>query len=152
MAPPTTLALEGPIAVFAQDNSGVLPRSFLLAVVLVAPLALWQWWRIRQRRQKSQTTGEPQASDQPELSSQPDTDQPAAALEALVSDIGRLGRDLGSEQTETLRIAQGITVAGRVTQRSLVDRLVADALARSGLEATESTDVNGDRLLECRRQ
>jgi hypothetical protein len=153
---PTALA-----AVAAQENGAVLARSFLIAVVVMAPVALWQWARIRARRRAETAATDPAGTPQPATgpaTDQPGVEPPAAGqgdgeptLEAVVRKVGALAADLPPGASATVDLPSGLTVGGRPAPEPLVARLVEDALRRGGLEGGLRTGPDGTRVVECHR-
>lgn len=156
-------------AVVAQENGAVLARSFLIAVVVMAPVALWQWARIRARRRAETSAGtapagtapadtgpagsappatEPRGSERPAAGPRGDG---APTLEAVVREVGALASGLPPGGSATLDVPAGVTVGGRPAPEPLVTRLVEDALRRSGLEGGLRSGPDGARVLECHR-
>ncbi|MCZ7628165.1 MAG: hypothetical protein M5U19_03310 [Microthrixaceae bacterium] len=64
-----TVTLTHTLATAATDSSGVLLRSFAIALVIMAPIALWQARRIRERRRRQRSDSYQQATDLSSLSS-----------------------------------------------------------------------------------
>jgi hypothetical protein len=144
--------LAHPLASVAAENSGVLVRSFLIAIAIMGPVALWQGWRIRKRRRRERSASYQQASDLSSLSSPNTTGVPGPTLEALVAEINRVGSTLGSSQTTELDVPAELTVGGSRADPQLVEVVLRDAIDRSGLEVT-ATEGNGDSIrIRCRRR
>jgi len=157
---PTALA-----AVAAQEDGAVLARSFLIAVVVMAPVALWQWARIRARRRAETAATDPAGTPQPgtgpatgPATGRPGVEPPTGGrgdgeptLEAVVREVGALAADLPPGASATMDLPSGLTVGGRPAPESLVARLVEDALRRDGLEGGLRTGPDGTGVVECRR-
>ncbi len=144
------LATSQTTVVLAADDSGVLARSFLLALVVVAPLALWQWWRIRtSRRQHQRSASYQQASD---LSGIARVENGGATLEAVVAEINRVGSTLDTAGSATIRVPSHLTVGGSDADPKLVEAVLRDALDRSGLAITDTTSDDEGVQLQCRRR
>lgn len=145
------IAKEG----IATEGSGVLLRSFAIAVVIMAPVALWQGWRIRNRRHLERSASYQQASDLSSLSSpsSPGTmGAPSPTLESLVAEINRVASTLESSQTTELDVPADLTVGGSTADPQLVEAVLRDALDRSGLEVTATNSHDGSVQLRCRRR
>lgn len=133
----------------AAESSGVLLRSFAIALVIMAPIALWQGWRVRNRRSHQRSASYQQAS---ELSSVAASADNGRTLEALVADINRVASTLEAAQTTEVVIPADLTVGGSRADPQLVEAVLRDALERSGLEVT-GTGSDGDSVqLRCRRR
>lgn len=144
--------LAHPLAAVAAENSGVLVRSFAIAVAIMAPVALWQGWRIRKRRHLQRSAAYQQASDLSSLSSPSTTGAPGPTLESLVAQINRVGSTLESSETTELEVPAALTVGGSTADPQLVEVVLRDAMDRSGLEVT-ATENNGDSIrIRCRRR
>jgi hypothetical protein len=152
-------APDGPIGQFAHslaavagDNPGVLLRSFLIAIAFMAPVALWQGWRIRKRRHRERSASYQQASDLSSLSSRSPSDTPGPTLESLVAEINRVGSTLESSGTTELDVPAELTVGGSIADPQLVEVVLRDAIGRSGLEVT-ATESFGDSIrIRCHRR
>ena len=134
-------------AVAAQENGAVLARSFLIAVAVMAPVALWQWARIRARRRAETAPTELPATGPPDA----EPGGAAPTLEAVVHEVGALAAGLPPGGSATVDVPSGLTVGGRPAPEPLVTRLVEDALRRSGLEGGLRSGADGTRVLECHR-
>lgn len=146
-----TVTLTHTLATAATDSSGVLLRSFAIALVIMAPIALWQARRIRERRRRQRSDSYQQATDLSSLSSGT-TDTKGATLESLVAEINRAAATLESSQTTELTVPGELTIGGSRADPQLVEVVLRDALDRSGLDVTATTN-NGDSIqLECRRR
>lgn len=139
----------------AQESAGVLLRSFVIALLLVTPVAAWQWRRIRARRAEAEARNDPVAEAVPTA----DAADPRA-LETVITTIAELAASTEPGATTSLQVPAGVTLEGRPTSASMVERIVADALSRDGLEvvARTRTAVGGAGetdmgwTFECRKQ
>lgn len=129
--------------VLAEVQSGVLVRSFVIALVVVAPFAWWQWRRLRSARDAAaaRAAAEAPAPPPPEL----------PALEELVGSIGALARGMEPGRTCTLEVPDRLTIGGHEADAALVDALVRDALRRDGLVVTHEVVHGTGRALHCTR-
>lgn len=151
VTPQPTVALIHEFASTATDSSGVLLRSFAIALLIMAPVALWQGRRIRERRRRQRSDSYQQATDLSSLSS--DTaGSPGATLESLVAEINRVAATLASSQTTELTVPGELTVGGTRADPQLVEVVLRDALDRSGLDVTATTNDGESIQLECRRR
>lgn len=144
-----------PAGVLATENSGVLMRSLAIAIVIMAPVALWQGWRIRNRRHRQRSASYQQASDLSSLSSLSSPSTTGAqgpTLESLVAEINRVASTLESSQTTELDVPAELTVGGSRADPQLVEAVLRDALDRSGLEVTATQSNGGSVQLQCRRR
>lgn len=146
-----TLALAHTIASTATDGSGVLLRSFAIALLIMAPIALWQARRIRRRRRRQRSASYQQASDLSSLSSGTAA-TPGPTLESLVAEINRVAATLESSQTTELTVPAELTVGGSRADPQLVEVVLRDALKRSGLDVTATTSDDNTIQLQCRRR
>jgi hypothetical protein len=125
----------------AEIQTGVMLRSFLIALVIVAPVGAFWWRRIHTRR----------GDDTDRQSDRPTSDAPAAdlpSLESVIDEIARLGA-LTRTKAVTLTIPHDLTLDGDPAPRTVVDALVHDALVRSGLVPTAELDTGEARFVEC---
>lgn len=123
----------------AEIQSGVMARSLAIALVVVAP-----FWFVRRRRMRRDA----QAAEVPE--SPPA--RVAPALEDLVEEIGRVAAGSGEEASGpvTIHVPLGLTIDGETAPDAVVDAIVRDAIARSGLVPTAELDTAEGRMIECR--
>ena len=122
----------------AEVQSGVLARSLVIALVIVSPF----WFVLRRRMRRDE-----QPAEAPDATSAPG----APALEDLVEEIGRLAdttEDAASPVTIT--VPRGLTIDGDPAPDAVVDAIVRDAIARSGLVPTAELDTAEGRMIECR--
>jgi len=122
----------------AEIQSGVMARSLLIALVVVSPF----WFLLRRRMRR-----DVQPAEVPDAAPA----QAAPALEDLVEEIGRLGADTGEDPTSpvTIRVPRGLTIDGDPAPDGVVDAIVRDAIARSGLVPTAELDTTEGRIIEC---
>lgn len=150
-----TLVLTDTPTLAATESSGVLLRSFMIAIVVMAPVALWQGRRVRARRRRQRSASYQQASDLASLRS-PDTAGTAGtggpSLESVVAEINRVASTLQSAQTTELEVPADLTVGGSKADPQLVEAVLRDALKRSGLEVTATKGAGDSIRLECRRR
>jgi hypothetical protein len=142
-----------PVGLLAQENGGVLARSFLIAVVVMAPVALWQWSRVRARRRDEESVAEPDGDDGPDPGDQgtwPAADDPST-VEWLVRRVGALATELEPGSSATIEVPEAPTLGGRPAPPGLVGQLLDDALHRGGLEGGLAGRADGSTVLECRR-
>ena len=141
-------------AILADTGSSVvLVRSFVIALVVMAPVALWQWARMRRRRaaedaRRSGTTTEfASLADATAASS-----GAGPTLELLVAEVGRMAEGLEPGGTTVVEIPPGLTVGGIEADPGVTEAVLRDAIARSGLSVT-SSEGSGEKLrLHCRRR
>jgi hypothetical protein len=128
----------------ADVSAEVLPRSFLIAVIVVAPFAWWQWRRVKAvraaRLASSPAPEEPQATDAVAA---------VAPLEEVVALISEQARNLEPGEHWSLEIPRRVAIEGSEADPSLVDALVRDALRRERLLAVEELDAQDHRVLVC---
>jgi len=137
-------------AVVAQVQGDVLARSFLIAVVLVAPFGWWQWRRVRNRRRALA------AAEAAAAASAGSTDEAAAPpgpprLEDVMARIDEVAAELGDTDTAAVEVPEDLTVDGVAAPSAVVDTIVGDALARSGLAVANRTRGAAGTLLTVRR-
>jgi hypothetical protein len=138
--------------VFAQENAGVLLRSFLIALVLVAPIALWQWSRIRARRSAA-PDGHP-GEAVTDATTAPAPSDPRS-LEEVVARIAELSARTPVGEVVSIEVPAGATVEGRPVPPSVSDPIVQDSLQREGfdlLARTPADDGSGASVFECQRR
>ncbi len=144
----------------ANDSSGVLLRSFVIALVLMAPVALWQGRRVRRMRERQRSASYQEASDLSSLRSRSSPGSStlggdpgdAQTLESLVAEVNRVAATLDSSATAEFVVPAELTVGGSRAEPGLVEAVLRDALDRSGLEVT-ATDSDGSAVrLQCRRR
>lgn len=123
----------------AEIQSGVMARSLVIALVVVAPF----WFVLRRRLRREAQSDE--APDSPPV-------QVAPALEDLVEEIGRLAAGSGEDTSGpvTIHVPRGLTIDGDAAPDAVVDAIVRDAIARSGLVPTAELDTAEGRMIECR--
>lgn len=144
----------------AQESSGVLLRSFLIALVLVAPVAAWQWRRIRARRAADRAQNDMAGAEDPSA-----VGADPQALETVISVIPEVAASTAPGETASVHVPAGVTLEGRPTSPMIVEQIVRDALARDGLEViarggnsedlTSGGGPTGDShgwTFECRRK
>lgn len=143
---PTAVALIGvtrmvPAAQLAAIQADVLVRSFVIALVVIAPL--WLYRRRRTARERRTSTADNGNGD--------GTTRPSAPrLEDVIAGIDGLVATVDAEGAASLTIPTGVTVDGSEMDAGTVDALVRDALRRSGLVAVAEIDGPAGRTLECR--
>ncbi len=146
------LGADGPVHVFAQleedGTSGVLLRSFLIALLIMAPIALWQGWRMRARRRSEQSSSFQQASDLSGIEGSEGT----RTLEGVVARINSLASTLAPSERTELDIPANLTVGGRAADANLVEAVLRDAMERSGLELVDTTSDGDSVRLVCIRR
>jgi hypothetical protein len=129
-------ALDAPL--LAEIQTGVMARSLAIALVVVAPF----WFVLRRRMRRADGPAE-----------QPAAPTPAAApsLEDLVERIAELAATADDgDGSVTVRVPRGLTIDGDPAPEPVVDAIVRDAIARSGLVPTAELDTTHGRLIECR--
>lgn len=141
---PTAVALIGatrmvPAAQLAAIQADVLVRSFVIALVVIAPL--WLYRRRRTARERRTSTVDNGAGTTPPS---------APRLEDVIAGIDSLVATVDAEGAASLTIPTGVTVDGSEMDAGTVDALVRDALRRSGLVAVAEIDGPAGRTLECR--
>lgn len=141
---PTAVALIGatrmvPAAQLAAIQADVLVRSFVIALVVIAPL--WLYRRRRAARERRTST-----VDDGDRTTPPS----APRLEDVIAGIDGLAATVDAEGAASLTIPTGVTVDGSEIDAGTVDALVRDALRRSGLVAVAEIDGPAGRTLECR--
>ncbi len=156
------MELSLPIAVTAagsaaNDGSGVLLRSFLIALVVMAPVALWQATRIRRARERQRSSSYQEASDLSSLRSpapgSPESGKESVqTLESLVAEVNRVAATLERSATAEFVVPAGVTVGGSRADPQLIEAVLRDALDRSGLEVTATDSDQGSVRLQCRRR
>lgn len=125
-------------ALVADVQGSVLVRSFLIAIVLMAPV----WVLVRRRVVRSH-------APEPETVREPDPDE-TPRLEDVIADVARLATEARNEGSVTLTVPAELTVDGRPADPAVVDALVRDSLRRSGLAAVAEVDTPAGRTLELR--
>jgi hypothetical protein len=125
----------------AEIQTGVMLRSFLIALLIVAPVGVLWWRRIRPARQGGPTP-------QHDLSVSVGPEAHAPSLESVIDEIARLGA-LNRAEAVTVTIPHVLTLDGDPAPRTVVDALVHDALVRSGLVPTAELDTGEARVVEC---
>jgi hypothetical protein len=125
----------------ADIQVGVMLRSLLIALVVVAPFGVVLWRRVRARAAAQEPPTVP--IDAPALDHRP-------SLEALIEEISRLGDRADPTATVTVTVPHALTVDGSDAPPAVVDAIVRDALSRSGLAPTAELDTDTARVLECR--
>ena len=132
----------------ADAESGVLVRSFLIALVVVAPFGWWQWRRVRAKRLERAAEAAP--ADEPDVAATPGSETPS--VEALVARISELGDETPSGEIDMIVVPSRMTMAGTPAEPAVADAIVRDALSRSGLDVVAEMDDGESRVLECRRR
>lgn len=157
-------ATRAAAAVTPTESSGVLLRSFAIALVVMAPVALWQWWRVRDRRNRERAGAERTTADLVALSETGAATGSAGgspgepgshdrqSLEALVAEVGDVARRLRSGETTVVEVPPGLTVGGRPSDPRVVEAVLRDAIERSGLELVSTGTDQGTLVLGCRRR
>ncbi len=131
----------------------MLLRSFVIALVLVAPVALWQWRRIRARRSEAPDEG-PADRHTGATTGGPEPDP--GSLEAVIARIAELAATTPVGEVVSIGVPVDATVDGRQVPPSVSDPIVVDALARGGFEVLGRTTVTegtaSASVFECRRR
>jgi hypothetical protein len=129
--------------VLAEAESGVLLRSFVIAVLAVAPFGWWQWRRVRANRRAVAAAAADVEAEQPPA--------PAAlaSLESVVAEIAGRARLLRSGEECTLEVPHRLSIDGTEAEPALLDALLRDALRRDGLQPTAEIDAEDHRVLHC---
>lgn len=136
---------SAPPALLAKVQDTVLVRSFLIAVVLVAPV----WVLVRKRvRSSQQREAKPAAGS--ESDDHPSAPAPLPRLEDLIAAIAAVAETARERGSATITVPTEVTVDGRRTDPAVVDALVRDSLRRSGLVAVAEVDSPAGRSLELR--
>ncbi|MGI9579165.1 MAG: hypothetical protein ACR2OH_13270 [Microthrixaceae bacterium] len=117
----------------AQESAGVLLRSFVIALVVVAPVALWQWNRIRNRRRAVESS-----NAAPHEAAGTAREQDPRALETIVGSIPELAASTAAGSVVSIEVPPDVTLDGRPASGAIVEQLIRDALARDGLEIIDS--------------
>ena len=128
-----------PAVLLAQVQGGTLVRSFLIAVVVIAPV----WFYVRKR-----VLADRAPIAEPEEASPDDAAGPR--LEEVIASIADAAATARAAGSATLTIPNGVTIDGQPADRSTVDALVRDSLRRSGLVAVAEIDAAAGRTLELR--
>ncbi len=137
---------SGPAVLLAKVQDTVLVRSFLIAVIVVAPV----WVLVRKRVRSAQERSSAAGSGDSDADIDPSAPAPLPRLEdviAAIPDLAAAARDRGSA---TITVPAEVTVDGRPTDSAVVDALVRDSLRRSGLVAVAEVDSPAGRSLELR--
>ena len=115
-----------------------MARSLVIALVVVAPF----WFVLRRRMRRADEPTEVPGSS-PEGA--------APALEDLVERISELaaGAEVAGGSV-TVLVPRGLTIDGDPAPGPVVDAIVRDAIARSGLVPTAELDTAEGRMIECR--
>ena len=127
----------------AQVQADTLTRALLIALVIVSPYAVVKIRQVRARRAAAAALAVP-APDSPT-----DDESARPRLEDVIEAISALGTD--GDGRSTVLVPRDATVDGDPVPAAVADALVRDALARSGLVATDELDTADGRLLECAR-
>ena len=149
----------------AQENAGVLTRSFVIALVIVSPVIFWQWRRIKARRLAEQETdglgtaaagaaaGEAATHGTAHNRAAAHGTAPAGGsetstgtLEAIIERVGELATSTAPGSEATLEVPVGATLEGRPAAPTLVEPLVRDALNRGGFDVIEV--IRGNEPME----
>lgn len=129
--------------VLADTNTGVLLRSFLIAVVLVTPYGIWQWIRVRRtraaRRAGEATAVPPRADREPAL----------PRLEDLIAEIDRRAAEMRPGEATTVEVPLRSSIDDEPADPALVDALVRDVLRRGALRPVAEVDVAEVRRIDC---
>jgi hypothetical protein len=125
----------------AEASSGVLVRSFVIALVVVAPFAWWQWRRVRAARLA-------RAARAAEVEPAPRSDA-LPTLESVIARIAEHARTLEPGRSWTLEVPRRMSLDGAEADPALADTLVRDALRRDGLQAVDELDAGDHRVLHC---
>lgn len=128
------------------DQTDVLIRSLVIALVIVSPYAIY---KVRQVRRTSRLV-ERAAQRQAEI------DRRAAspyghvpALEDVIGDIGFVEDEARRNGGALLVVPHRVTISDRPAPAEVVDTLVRDALRRSNLVITAEIESDEGRVLEC---
>ena len=128
----------------AEDNGGVLIRSFIIALVVVAPFGLWQWQRRAAQRERDGIR--PASGPAGDSTPQPAPDPERATLEEIVARIGATAQPTG---VGTFEVPPGITLGGRPCDETVAHSVVTDAILRSGMRVVADDVVDGVRRIDC---
>lgn len=126
----------------AEIETTTLIRSLLIALVVVAPYGVHKWRQVQALRRERLAASTP--DDAPEHDAPP----PAPRLEDVIATIDELGANPAGGPA-TVLVPSDATVDGRPVAPAVLDALVRDALARSGLVATAEVDTPEGRRIEC---
>jgi hypothetical protein len=129
--------------VLAEAESGVLLRSFLIAVVVVAPFGWWQWRRVRANRRTAAAAAAAVEAEQPP------PPVGLASLESVVAEIAERARQMQRGEGCTLEVPHRLSIDGTEAEPALLDALLQDALRRDGLQLTAEIDAEDHRVLHC---
>ena len=130
---PTTYLLG---LLLAEVTTGTLLRCLLIAIVVVTPYGLFQRAKVRKMKAEG-------AAARGELPPEPAPPDPLA-LETVLAQVEALGGTLGDDETAEVALPADPTIDGRPAPAVLVDKVLQDALRRSGLQVVERHD---DRLV-----
>lgn len=129
-----------------MDQTDVLFRSLAIAVVIIAPYAVYKVRQVRRtNRLASEFNGRRIEAER--RAEGPHGDVPA--LEDVIADIGFVETEANRNGGALLVVPHEVTVSDRPAPPELVDTLVRDALRRSNLLITAEADSPEGRLLEC---
>lgn len=136
--PATILAVLGNATGTDQANSGVLVRSFVIALLIMAPVAAWQWRRIKQARAAARA----ETADGTEVAGPRDQGEDNS-LEALMESIASTVHGMAPGDSASFTAAGGLTIDGQAADPPLIDVLLRDSIARHGLQVV-SVDRQAD--------
>lgn len=140
------LAGSGPAVLLAKVQDTVLVRSFLIAVIVVAPV----WVLVRKRVRSAQERSRAGSTTGADADSDPSTPTPLPRLEDLIAAVPDLAATAREHGSATITVPEAVSVDGRPTDPAVVDALVRDSLRRSGLVAVAEVDSPAGRSLELR--
>ena len=120
----------------AEIQSGVMARSLVIALVVVAPF----WFVLRRRMRRDEAPVDPPS--EPAVGAAP-------ALEDLIERIAAMADAADGHGTATVEVPHGLTIDGDPAPDAVVDAIVRDAIARSGMVPTAELDTAEGRIIEC---
>lgn len=129
--------------ILAEVESGVLLRSFVIALVVVAPSGWWQWRKVRASRRAAEAASAALAPEPVPPEHPP--------LEAMIAELGERARNMAAGESCALEVPATVTIDGAPADASLVDALVRDALRREGLRAVGEVDLDDRRVIHCEK-
>lgn len=128
------------------DQTDVLFRSLAIAVVIVAPYAIYKVKQVRRTNRLAEQFQDHRAKSERRAEA-PHGHIPA--LEDVIADISFVEAEANRNGGALLVVPHSVTVSDRPAPPELVDTLVRDALRRSNLLITAEADSVEGRLLEC---